>query len=360
MTLRLHIPAFPHTDLTEDSSFCAYSQKIRKFARMMSAIGYEIITYGTERTDANNVEHVVVVTDADRAEWFAGYDPETDVWNGFDVNAVHWQTMNARVIDAIRERQQPGDMLGVIAGLCQKQVADAFPEMPCVEHGIGYAGVFAEHRVFESYAWMHYLAAREPSDDIRFFDAVIPNYFSGDDFVPLDVPGEYLLYMGRMTPRKGLAVVEEIAKRTDLPVLTAGQGSERVPGCDHLGVLRGEAKAIVLANATALLAPTTYLEPFGGVAVEAMLSATPAITTDYGGFTDTVVNGVSGYRCRTLAEFMLAVDACADIDRGGVRAHGERFLMGNIAPQFDDYFRRVATRWGEGWYALPEVVSAHG
>lgn len=351
--MRIHIPALPHTQTNKEYVFCAYTAKIQKFCTMMTAEGHEIILYGGEHNEAKVTENVVVCTDEFQERHFSDYNWDTDVFDGFQVGAPWWTEMNSNVISAIRDRQQPGDMLGIIAGWCQKDIADAFPEMLPCEWGIGYSGVFADYRVYESYAWAHHLAAKEPQDDIRFFDAIIPNFFDPTDFQPrTDSHGEYLLFLGRHTARKGLAIVEEIAKHSGFPVFTAGQGSERVPGCEYLGVIKGVEKARLIANARALLAPTTYLEPFGGVVVEAQLSGTPAISTDWGGFCENVDHGVGGFRCRTLAGFLQAVEDVDTLDRRLIRLQAEKYLMANIAPMYTAYFERLQTLRHEGWYAV--------
>ena len=85
---------------------------------------------------------------------------------------------------------------------------------------------------------------------------------------------------------------------------------------------------------------------------EANACGTPAITTDWGAFTETVVNGLSGYRCRTLKEFCEAAENAKYLDRKKVREFAEsRFSLEAIAPQYDQYFRRLETLWGDGWYS---------
>jgi glycosyltransferase involved in cell wall biosynthesis len=207
---------------------------------------------------------------------------------------------------------------------------------------------------------MHHVAGLTHSDDIRFFDAVIPNCYDLDDFTFNDTPGDYLLYMGRPITRKGLPVIADIAQRTCLPILMAGQPGEPIPGTEYVGLVTGRQKAELLAGARALLSPTTYLEPFGGVAIEAMLSGTPVIATDYGAFTETVVPGVTGYRARMLVDFMDAIDAVTTLDRRVVANHAvARYSLDAGARLYGDYLRRAQTLYGEGWYAnTPPAIPA--
>lgn len=347
--MRIHIPALPHTDTTEEFVWCAYTAKIKKFCTMMTDEGHEVILYGSTNNTAKVSEHVEVVTPHQQQLWFGHYNWDKDVFNGFQPDAEWWQIMNAAVIDEIKKRAQPGDILGIIAGFCQKQITDVFPDMLPIEWGIGYSGVFAQFRVFESYAWAHHLAK---PDDIRFYDTVIPNFFDPKEFSPRTEHGDYLLFLGRHIDRKGLAIVREVTKRTGLPVKTAGQGIERVEGAEYLGVVVGQEKADLIAGARALLAPTTYLEPFGGVVVEAHLSGTPTITTDWGAFTETVQNGINGFRCRTLQEFMDAVEDVEQLSRKDILLYAQKYTMNEIAPQYTKYFEQVQTVRSEGWYTL--------
>ncbi len=349
--MRIHLVGLPHTETTRAFDWCAYTAKLRRFATMMSSLGHDVYLYAGEQNEAACTGHIEIVSPRDWDYWWPHLD-RNEPWDGFDPDAAWWTEMNARAIEAIRDHAHPGDFLGLIAGRCQEPIAAAFPEMKAVEVGIGYAGVFAPYRVFESHAWRHYVAGLRGAgqDDVRLYDAVIPNSFERSEFVFHTKPDDYLLYLGRMTPRKGLPIVEEIAKH--YPVVTAGQGSERVPSArDHLGVVLGTDKAQLIARAKAVLVPTMYLEPFGGVAVEAMLSGVPVIATDWGAFTETVRHGVSGFRCSTLGEFLGAVDAVELLDKHDIRDYARsRYLTDVTALQYDRYFAQLRELDGAGWY----------
>ena len=82
-----------------------------------------------------------------------------------------------------------------------------------------------------------------------------------------------------------------------------------------------------MAGAMALLCPTEYIEPSACVVTEAQLCGTPVISTDWGGFTEYIEQGQSGYRGDDLDECVTAIRRIDDIDRGYVRARA-RTLYG--------------------------------
>jgi glycosyltransferase involved in cell wall biosynthesis len=68
----------------------------------------------------------------------------------------------------------------------------------------------------------------------------------------------------------------------------------------------------LLADAKALMYPTPALEPFGYTVLEANVSGTPALVSNWGAFTETVQNGVNGFRCRDAAGLAAAL---GELDR---------------------------------------------
>jgi glycosyltransferase involved in cell wall biosynthesis len=261
--------------------------------------------------------------------------------------------MNENAIAAIRERISPGDIICPIAGVCQQPIAEAFPDNLSVEFGVGYEGTFSAFRVFESFAWMHSVYAAQQGGAMaangRFYDAVIPNYFDVDQFPEGKGDGGYLLFMARLIERKGIQIAVDVSKRTGIPLKIAGQGTPPDHG-EYVGVVGPEERAELMGGAIAIVAPTLYVGPFEGVVVEAAICGTPAITTDFGAFVETVEDGVTGYRCHTQPEFDAAALKLAgqkDWERRHMRTETRDraislYSLETCGEMYDRYFQRVS------------------
>lgn len=357
--MRFHVLGFPHTEMTHDHLSCAYTQKIVKFAKMMTARGHEVITYGGKEPCAHATEHVHVV-DIPARDNNELYDVD---WNS------DFLEINRKVLKELDQRMEAHDFLCITAGTSQQSVADAFPEIMAVETGIGYRGTFAKYRVFESYAWMHSVYAYQGDDNGHWYDIVIPNYFDVADFPnpPMKQPSSNLLWMGRFIQRKGPHIAVEIAEATGRKLIMAGQGVlENSPGkivgaelsiesnsMEHVGPVGVLRRDLLMRDAHALIMPTTYLEPFGGVAVEALMAGTPVISTDWGAFPEFIVNYDNGFRFHTLKEAIKAVSWVNELDRPQIQQKARnRFSLQAVGRQYEDYFERLSDLWGAGWYAL--------
>lgn len=329
---------------TREFDWCAYTAKLRKFGDMMTTEGWPVILYGGEENEAACAEHVVVVPEGDRERWFGSIDWGTQTFDGWD-EAEHWDVMNARTIWALKERIQQGDMICLVAGFRQQAIAEAFPQHRTIEPFVGYAGVFSECCAWESYAWMHHVYGLNHWDNGRFFDAVIPNYFEPDAFSSDLKRDDYLLFVGRLIERKGPQVAAQLAERTGRKLIVAGQGNAAMyaPGAEYVGVVSPEERRELMGRAAAVIMPTTYVEPFGGVAVEALMSGTPVITNDFGAFTETIQHGQNGWRTRSLGEMIEAVELLPDLWPAGkiARMAERRYSLAAVGPQFTDWLERV-------------------
>jgi Glycosyl transferases group 1 len=349
--IRLHVVGLPHTSTTTWWSPCAFTGQLMRFVSGMTDHGSTVYLYAGPYNEARVAEHIPLVSLTERDEWWPGWDPNEQVWDGYDPTAPWWHTFNKRAISAIAERIEPKDIIAITGGRASEEIIAAFPDHLVVEWGVGYEGICTKFRCFPSYSWMHYIYGLRGITDGAWYDTVIPHSYESGEFRPVRRPeGGYLLYLGRMTERKGLEVVRELAKK--YRVITAGQDNARVEGAEHAGVVRGLDRLKLLQNADALVLPTSYIEPFGCVVIEAALCGTPAITTDWGAFTETVIEKFTGYRCRTLKEFHQAVSNLGMLDREFVALSAQsRFTTDSTIPAYQRWFERLGTLHGKGWYS---------
>lgn len=363
----LHLVALPHTQTTAAFSSCAYTQKVVKACRMMRAQGYRVILYGSEINDAECDEHVVIVDEERRRGWFGeGFDTVLTPLE-WDQAKPYWRHANANAVRGLLENAEERDLLCLTTGWPQAPIAAALPFLTVAEVGVGYEGVLPQSkRAFESSAWMHHVYGLGRERLGRWYDTVIPNFFDRRDFRQGAGDGGYLLFLGRLVQRKGPHVALQIAERLGMRLVVAGPGALEhsagyirapelelaSPFVEYVGEVEPAERRELLAGAEALIAPTLYIEPFCGVAVEAMLSGTPAVTPDYGAFRETVEHGRTGYRFSTLEEGVKATIAAGKLNRRAIRRRAlERFSLEAVGPMFDSWFQRLDGLWEGGWDA---------
>jgi glycosyltransferase involved in cell wall biosynthesis len=120
---------------------------------------------------------------------------------------------------------------------------------------------------------------------------------------------DYLLFLGRAAPEKGLLRAVLTARETGLPLVCAlkiSEPRERVhyeqevvpllpENTRILQEIEHEEKADLLARAKAVLFPIDWDEPFGLVMTESMACGTPVIATPRGSVPEVVEDGVTGF-----------------------------------------------------------------
>lgn len=363
--MRFHVVGLPHTITSKSFLSCAYTQKILNFIKMMKSLGHEVYHYGGEGAVNDATENIVTITGKQRQQWFGNVDISKDFYPiEWSPTLPYWIISNANAVAEIQERLQPKDFICVIAGDCQKQVADAFPNHMVVEYGVGYEGIFSKYRVFESYAHMHYVYGKKGIIDGNYYDTVIPNYFDPEDFYVSEKKEDYFLYIGRLVKRKGIDIAAEVSKKLGMKLKIAGQGMvEYTPGklvskestiegdIEYVGTVGVQERAKLMSKARLIFVETQYIGPFEGVSIEAMLSGTPVLSTDWGCFAENNIDGVTGYRTRSFGETLWAAKACERLSPRAIRNHAlERFSIDVVRHRYQDYFTQLLTLWDKGWY----------
>jgi glycosyltransferase involved in cell wall biosynthesis len=171
--------------------------------------------------------------------------------------------------------------------------------------------------------------------------------------------GPYLAFLGRVSPEKGLDRAIEIAKRANLRLRIAAKVDdadedyyhERIePLIDRrliefIGEVDEERKPGFLGNATALLFPIDWPEPFGLAMIEAMSCGTPVIAWPNGSVPEIVEHGVSGLIVDSVEEAAAAVPQAARLDRERVRLRfEERFSAARMARDYLAVYRALKAR----------------
>ncbi len=166
---------------------------------------------------------------------------------------------------------------------------------------------------------------RKPGPDLPWV-ANIPNALDLDAFPYHSERGEYLLYLGRLSPDKGAHRAIEIAREAGLPIKLAGKKREHLEqeyfdelvapllgdDAEYVGETSHATKVDLLQNARATLFPIDWEEPFGLVMIESMACGTPVIATRRGAVPEVVDHGRSGIIVDDYREMVAAI---AEADR---------------------------------------------
>lgn len=352
-----HVLGLPHTVSSKEFNACAYTQKVVKFAKMMTDRGHTVIHYGHEDSDLQCSEHVTVLTNDDFKISYGSHDWRKTFFK-FDTNDHAYRKFYDNAIREISKRKRKHDFILPFWGSGVRPICDAHQDLICVEPGIGYAGGhWARWKVWESYAIYHAYCGLKNVGQCNqdWYDVVIPNYFDVEDFDFNPKKEDYFLYLGRVYNGKGVDIAIQATERAGVKLVIAGQKEEgyKLPNhVEYVGYADVPTRKKLMANAKASFLPSMYVEPFGGVQIENLLSGTPTVTTDWGSFAENNIHGVTGYRCRTMGDF---VDAVKNIDRikpHDCRAFGENFTLQAVAPLYEKYFNDVMDVYaGKGWYS---------
>ena len=315
---------------------------------MMTRKGHTVYHYGHKDSTVECTEHIPVTFDEDLQKAYGNYDWKKNFFQHNTQDHAH-QIFNQRAIIEVGKRKQPKDFLLLFWGYGHAPTMHAHPDLIAVEPGIGCANEpCTPQSIFESYSIMNVVYGKYDRSP-HWYDCVIPNYFDPEDFVFNETPQNYFLCVGRIIDSKGIGIAIDVTARLGVPLLIAGQGSVasvRNPVPPHvieIGYVEPKQRSELMRNAKALFAATHFNEPFGGVSIEALFCGTPTITTDWGGFAENNIHGVTGYRCRTIEQFLWAAKNIDKISRKACREWAmNNFSLDRISKMYEEYFHTLS------------------
>ncbi|MCL4339215.1 glycosyltransferase family 4 protein [Patescibacteria group bacterium] len=196
---------------------------------------------------------------------------------------------------------------------------------------------------------------RRPLPDINWVGTVY-NGVNLEEFEFSPEKGNYLLWMGRITPKKGPVEAIEVSKKTGIPLKIVGVVdpadntffAEKIkPQIDGkqielLGELHGRAQADLYKNALVTLYPISWHEPFGLVMVESMACGTPVVAFDIGSVPEIVENGRNGFAVKSVEEMVEAVGKIGNIKREDCRKSvEEKFTAERMVEGYEEVYKKV-------------------
>lgn len=170
--------------------------------------------------------------------------------------------------------------------------------------------------------------------------------------------GDYVVFLGRMSRDKRPDRAIEIARRAGVRLKMAAKiegDDDRYyreavepllgDGIEFIGEVDEPAKAELLSNASALLFPIDWPEPFGLVVIEAMAFGIPVIAWRQGAMPEIIDEGETGFVVDSIDAAVQAVAKCAVLDRRDVRRVFERrFSATRMVSDYEAIYRRLAAK----------------
>ncbi|MBA3380546.1 MAG: glycosyltransferase family 4 protein [Actinobacteria bacterium] len=186
----------------------------------------------------------------------------------------------------------------------------------------------------------------------------VPNAIVVDDFRFEETKDAYALFLGRLSPEKGVHLAAAAARTAGVPFVIAGKCNEELerayfdefvapllgPDTTWIREIGGTLKTETLARARCLVVVPQWEEPFGLVAIEALASGTPVVALRRGALPEIVEHGRTGWLCDHVDELPDAIRRASEIDPHACRAAAvSRYDVARMVDGYERIYRRVVT-----------------
>jgi glycosyltransferase involved in cell wall biosynthesis len=214
-------------------------------------------------------------------------------------------------------------------------------------------------------------AQRKPMHSARWVQT-IQHGLPADLLVPhINTKPEYLAFLGRICPEKGIDSAIRIAAAAGMPLKIAAKVDKvdtdyfhreikpllSLGEVEFIGEINEAQKPAFLSGAKALLLPIDWPEPFGLVMIEAMACGTPSIAFRRGSVPEVIDDGITGYVVGDVNEATVAVAKLDELSREEIRSQFERrFTAHRMAGDYAKVYRSLigssATEAHRGFYSV--------
>ena len=383
MAYRFHAVGVATTETNDKFAGCPYTDPMRGLIAGLVKGGHEVYHYCNPGSESAGEDIFVTkqgfLQDAFGLEHYSQYhaDPKPDGWSRV------CRDFSIATASEIRKRAEQNDFVLFPCDGTQDMIdlLNDIEGLRFVETNIGYNDPLAEFRIFPTHTWRSFWRGRSDRAQSLFeivqetsaanghvnpinhnpnvmvsvteprwvYDAVIPFLTNPSQFECCEDKEDYYLFLGRIIHSKGIleaiAFTEQIGKR----LVIAGPGDyfqafgQKPPKhVDFFGMADVDARRKLLAKAKCLLAFTRYNEPCGKIVLEAGWSATAVNTSNSGGFTETVVEGVNGFRGDCMAEWIENDAKLETLEPKTIREHAEqRFSPEVLLPRYEKFWKRI-------------------
>jgi glycosyltransferase involved in cell wall biosynthesis len=288
-------------------------------------------------------EHIRTI---DESLWSAGYSGRLEAFQQHTIE-VAWRA--AERFDIVHAHMEQHSFVfaehcptPVITTLHGRLDTEGMPELLASHPNVPLVAISeSQRRFFPDQRWIATIYHGLPLGEMPFRDR----------------PGDYLAFVGRITPEKGIEDAIALSRATGIRLKVAAkvhlesehrhfrevvQPAIDDGSIDFLGEVGPEERDPLYAGALATVMLGAWPEPFGLVAIESMATGTPVIARRAGALIETVIHGENGFIVDDVDEAVLAVERVGELDRTRIREDAlARFSPARMTDEYEAAYRTV-------------------
>ena len=220
-------------------------------------------------------------------------------------------------------------------------------------HGFSSPGILPVYQKYNKKVFYVSVSDADRSPDLDYIKTIYHG-INIEQFQLQSNPSDILLFFGRIHNDKGARQAIEIAKASDKKLIIAGIIQNQsyydqyiAPYIDndkviYVGSVGPVERSRLLGQASALLHPIQFDEPFGLSVIESMACGTPVIAFDRGSMPELIEDGKNGFLVNSVDEAIKTVPRIVEIDRAYCRSHVEkRFTVDRMVNEYLQLYEKI-------------------